>query len=156
MPLIMIVSCVLPHLWDTAARPGASIFMGKQDKESEEKTLGKLLYAADHHFCHTYRCTADLDPIFIFGFDMDVRGRCPCNHHFAGALLHLGGQLPGVERGLFLKIKKKNLGLTPKIILPCLALGIATFIMQASESVISVCFKQLPAEIRAAILRSVR
>ena len=40
----------------------------------------------------------------------------------------------------FLKIKKKNLGLTPKIILPCLALGIATFIMQASESVISVCF----------------
>lgn len=36
--------------------------------------------------------------------------------------------------------KKKNLGLTPGIILPCLALGIATFIMQASESVISVCF----------------
>lgn len=28
----------------------------------------------------------------------------------------------------------------PKIILPCLALGTATFIMQASESVISVCF----------------
>ena len=32
------------------------------------------------------------------------------------------------------------MGLTPKIILPCLALGVATFIMQASESVISVCF----------------
>ena len=39
----------------------------------------------------------------------------------------------------FLKIKTKNLRLTPKIILPCLALGVATFIMQASESVISVC-----------------
>ena len=35
---------------------------------------------------------------------------------------------------------KKNLGLTSRIILPCLALGVATFIMQASESVISVCF----------------
>ena len=35
---------------------------------------------------------------------------------------------------------KKNLGLTSRIILPYLALGVATFIMQASESVISVCF----------------
>lgn len=40
----------------------------------------------------------------------------------------------------FLKIKRKNLGLVPKIIMPCLALGVATFIMQASESIISVCF----------------
>ena len=39
-----------------------------------------------------------------------------------------------------MRIKRKNLGLAPEIILPCLALGIATFIMQASESVISVCF----------------
>ena len=31
-------------------------------------------------------------------------------------------------------------GLTPDIILPCVSLGVATFIMQASESVISVCF----------------
>ena len=30
--------------------------------------------------------------------------------------------------------------LCPKIILPCVALGLATFIMQASESIISVCF----------------
>ena len=37
-------------------------------------------------------------------------------------------------------IRRKNLRLNPKIILPCLALGAATFIMQASESVISVCF----------------
>lgn len=40
----------------------------------------------------------------------------------------------------FLKIRRKNLRLVPKIIMPCLALGVATFIMQASESVISVCF----------------
>ena len=39
-----------------------------------------------------------------------------------------------------LKIKRKNLFLEAKIILPCLALGLSVFIMQASESVISVCF----------------
>ena len=30
--------------------------------------------------------------------------------------------------------------LNPKVFLPCIALGLATFIMQSSESVISVCF----------------
>lgn len=39
-----------------------------------------------------------------------------------------------------LKIRVKNMGLQKKIILPSIALGLATFIMQASESVISVCF----------------
>ena len=32
------------------------------------------------------------------------------------------------------------MGLNPSIILPCVALGAATFVMQSSESVISVCF----------------
>ena len=32
------------------------------------------------------------------------------------------------------------MGLKPKIFLPCVALGLATFIMQASESVVTVCF----------------
>ena len=36
--------------------------------------------------------------------------------------------------------KKENLGLKPAVIFPCLALGSSVFIMQASESVISVCF----------------
>ena len=39
-----------------------------------------------------------------------------------------------------LRIRKENLRLQRKIILPCIALGAAAFIMQASESVISVCF----------------
>ena len=39
-----------------------------------------------------------------------------------------------------LKIKRKNIFVEAKIILPCLALGLSVFIMQASESVISVCF----------------
>ena len=40
----------------------------------------------------------------------------------------------------FLKIKPENLRLHAKIILPCVALGSSLFIMQASESIISVCF----------------
>ena len=39
-----------------------------------------------------------------------------------------------------LKIRRKNIGIQPKIVLPCLALGTSVFVMQASESVISVCF----------------
>ena len=39
-----------------------------------------------------------------------------------------------------LRIKKENLKLRAGIILPCIALGTAAFVMQSSESVISVCF----------------
>ena len=39
-----------------------------------------------------------------------------------------------------LKLNPKNFLPSPRIVLPCIALGTATFIMQASESVISVCF----------------
>lgn len=80
-----------------------------------------------------------LDPVFIFGFDMDVRGAA------LATIISQALSCAWVVRFLcgkktFLKIKLKNLRLVPKIILPCLALGAATFIMQASESVISVCF----------------
>ena len=40
----------------------------------------------------------------------------------------------------FIRIRRCNLRLHAKVILPCLALGSALFVMQASESVISVCF----------------
>ena len=40
----------------------------------------------------------------------------------------------------FLRLRRENLFVSPKLILPCVALGLATFTMQASESVISVCF----------------
>ena len=39
-----------------------------------------------------------------------------------------------------LRIRKQSLNLSPRVILPCLALGSAAFVMQGSESVISVCF----------------
>jgi Na+-driven multidrug efflux pump len=39
-----------------------------------------------------------------------------------------------------LRLRRENMRLNSKVILPCLALGLAPFIMQSSESVISVCF----------------
>ncbi len=39
-----------------------------------------------------------------------------------------------------LRLQRQNMRLSRKIVLPCLALGLSSFIMQASESIISVCF----------------
>lgn len=203
MPLIMIVSA-FAALVGYGGAPRASIFMGKQDKESAERTLGNcftlqiiisivltavlLIWNKDLlmefgasentigygvNYMNIYAIgtifveitlgmnafiTAQgfaktgmlsvligavaniiLDPIFIFGFDMDVRGAA------LATIISQALSCIWVVRFLcgkktFLKIRRKNLRLNPKIILPCLALGAATFIMQASESVISVCF----------------
>lgn len=203
MPLIMIVSA-FAALVGYGGAPRASIFMGKQDKESAEQTLGNcfvlqviisvvltavlLIWNRDFlmafgaskntieygvNYMNIYALgtifveitlgmnafiTAQgfaktgmlsvligavaniiLDPVFIFGFDMDVRGAA------LATIISQALSCAWVVRFLcgkktFLKIKLKNLRLVPKIILPCLALGAATFIMQASESVISVCF----------------
>ena len=80
-----------------------------------------------------------LDPLFIFGLDLGVKGAALATI-FSQAMsciwvLHF---LTG--KTTFLKIRKRNFRLQASIILPCLALGLSMFIMQASESVISVCF----------------
>ena len=80
-----------------------------------------------------------LDPLFIFVFDMGVRGAAVATVISQGvscvwAVCFLLSKKTG------LKIRLKNMRLSLKIIMPCIALGLATFIMQASESVISVCF----------------
>ena len=84
-------------------------------------------------------CNIVLDPIFIYGFDMGVKGAA-----IATILSQAASTLWII---LFLCSKKTLLHLRPKymlpvprVVLPCIALGSATFIMQASESVISVCF----------------
>ena len=203
MPLIMIVSA-FAALVGYGGAPRASIFMGKKDNESAEKTLGNcfvlqiiisvvltaVLLIWNREFLMAFGASENtigygvsymniyalgtifveitlgmnafitaqgfaktgmlsvligavsniiLDPIFIFGFNMDVRGAALATIiSQALSCIWVVSFLCGKRS--FLKIKKKNLGLTPKIILPCLALGVATFIMQASESVISVCF----------------
>lgn len=80
-----------------------------------------------------------LDPIFIFGFHMGVAGAAWATiisqaMSCVWVLLFLCG------KKTHLKLRKKNFRLERKIVLPSLALGLSTFIMQASESVISICF----------------
>ena len=80
-----------------------------------------------------------LDPIFIFGFHMGVRGAALATVlSQALSTVWVLGFLWGRKTNL--KLKKQYFKLERKIIGPCLILGLATFIMQASESVISVCF----------------
>ncbi len=84
-------------------------------------------------------CNIVLDPIFIFGFGMGVKG---------AALATIISQMLSCVwiisflcgKKTLLKLKKENLKLRADIILPCIALGTAAFVMQSSESVISVCF----------------
>lgn len=80
-----------------------------------------------------------LDPILIFGFRMGVQGAA------LATIISQAISCIWVLHFLFgektqLKIQKKYMKLERKILLPSIALGTATFIMQSSESVISVCF----------------
>ena len=80
-----------------------------------------------------------LDPIFIFACGLGVKGAA------LATILSQSCSCIWVLHFLFgktttLRIKKENMALKPKVFLPCLALGASLFIMQASESVISVCF----------------
>ncbi len=80
-----------------------------------------------------------LDPIFIFGFNMGVAGAAWATiisqaMSCAWVLLFLCG------KKTHLRLRVKYMRLSRKIVLPSLALGLSSFIMQASESVISICF----------------
>ena len=80
-----------------------------------------------------------LDPIFIFVFGMGVRG---------AALATVLSQAVGAVwilrfltgKKTILRLKRNNLWLEPKVFGPCLALGISTFVMMSTESLLSVSF----------------
>ena len=203
MPLILIVSA-FAALVGFGGAPRASIFMGRQDRESAEKTLGNcftmqilisivltvVLLMKNRDFLMAFGASDNtitysvnymniyalgtifvqltlgmnafitaqgfaktgmlsvligavsniiLDPILIFGFHLEVKGAALATLiSQAISCVWVVSFLCGKQT--FLKIRRKNLILVPGIIIPCLALGVATFIMQASESVISVCF----------------
>lgn len=80
-----------------------------------------------------------LDPVFIFGLQLGVRGAAFATV-ISQALSCIWVLHFLLGENTFWKIRRKNLRLRRKVILPCLALGLAMFIMQASESIISVCF----------------
>ena len=84
-------------------------------------------------------CNIVLDPVFIFAFDMGVKGAA------LATILSQGISCAWVVSFLcgkktLLRIKKSNLRIEGSVVLPCMALGLAPFIMQSSESVIFVCF----------------
>lgn len=203
MPLILIVSAFAAFVGYGGA-PRASIFMGKGDYESAEKTLGNcfviqiiisvlltaVLLIWNRDFLMAFGASENtieygvsymniyaigtifvqmtlgmntfitaqgfaktgmlsvligaianiiLDPIFIFGFHMGVRGAA------LATILSQAMSCIWVLAFLFgkkttLRIQKKYFALEKKIFLPSLALGLSTFVMQASESIISICF----------------
>lgn len=203
MPLIMIVTAFAAPA-GTGGAPRASIFMGRGDKSSAEKTLGNcfsllilismvltaVLLVGNRDFLMAFGASENtveygvsymniyalgtvfvqltlgmnafitaqgfakigmlsvligavsniiLDPVFIFGFGMGVSGAALATvisqamtciwvlHFLRGKKTHL-------------RLCRKNMKFEKKIVLPCMALGLSMFIMQASESVISVCF----------------
>ena len=203
MPLIMLVSA-FAALVSSGGAPRASIFMGKNEYHSAEKTMGNCFslqviisliltavlllwskelllafgasentigYATDYMGVYAigtlfvqltlgmnFFITAQgftrismvsvligavaniaLDPVFIFGFRMGVRGAALATIiSQALSCTWVVGFL--CSKKTRLRLKKENLGLQAGVILPCIALGTAAFIMQASESIISVCF----------------
>lgn len=80
-----------------------------------------------------------LDPIFIFGLHMGVRG---------AALATVLSQAVGAcwilrfltGKQTILKLRKSNLKLVGKVVGPCLALGISSFVMLSTESLLSISF----------------
>ena len=84
-------------------------------------------------------CNIILDPIFIFGLHMGVRGAA------LATILSQGVSCVWIVRFLLgkettLRIRKGNLKIRPKTVGPCIALGVAPFIMQFTESVLNICF----------------
>ena len=80
-----------------------------------------------------------LDPIFIFALGMGVRGAALATvlSQTVGAvwiLRFLSG------KKTILHLRKENVRLEKDVIMPCLALGISTFVMLSTESILSISF----------------
>lgn len=203
MPVIMIVTA-FAALVGFGGAPRASIFMGKENYEEAEKTLGNcftmhiivsviltaalllwnrellMAFGASENtiqYAESYMniyavgtifvqitlgmnsfITAQgfartgmfsvligaaaniiLDPVFIFLCGMGVRGAAVATvvsqaMSCAWVLTFLLG------KKTYLKIRKENLRPEIHVIMPSLALGLSSFIMQASESIIFICF----------------
>ena len=80
-----------------------------------------------------------LDPIFIFVFHLGVKGAALATvlSQAVGAIWILRF-LSGKKT--ILHLRKENFKLQKEILLPCLALGISTFVMLSTESILSISF----------------
>lgn len=110
-------------------------------------TLGMNAYITAQGFAKTGMLTVligaalniALDPLFIFVLDLGVQGAALATILSQGiSCLWVMAFLCGKKT--ILRIRRQNLRLKPGILLPCIALGLAPFIMQSTESLIAVCF----------------
>ena len=80
-----------------------------------------------------------LDPIFIFLLDMGVAGAALATVlSQAVSAIWILRFLTGKQT--ILRLQVKNMKLIPSVILPCLGLGISSFIMVSTESILSISF----------------
>ena len=84
-------------------------------------------------------CNIILDPIMIFVFNLGVSGAALATIISQGiSTIWVLSFLKSNKSNV--RLKKEYMKLEKDVIVPCITLGLATFIMQASESIISVCF----------------
>ena len=84
-------------------------------------------------------CNITLDPVFIFAFHMGVKGAALATV-ISQAISTIWVVLFLCGKKTQIHLRKEYLRLQPRVIIPCVTLGLAAFIMQASESVVTVCF----------------
>lgn len=202
-PIIMIVSA-FAYLMGMGGAPRASIFMGKQDKETAEKILGNcfgalvitaailtiLLLLFNEPLLYLFGASENtigyagayltiyalgtvfvqatlglnafisaqgfakvsmmtvvigavtnivLDPILIFICHMGVRGAAVATVIFQAISALWAFQFLRGKKTM-LRLKKEHLRLQRQILLPCIGLGVAPFVMMSTESLLTLCF----------------
>lgn len=202
-PIIMIVSA-FAYLMGMGGAPRASIFMGKQDKETAEKILGNcfgalvitaailtiLLLLFNEPLLYLFGASENtigyagayltiyalgtvfvqatlglnafisaqgfakvsmmtvvigtvtnivLDPILIFICHMGVRGAAVATV-ISQAISALWAYRFLRGKKTMLRLKKEHLRLQRQILLPCIGLGVAPFVMMSTESLLTLCF----------------
>ena len=80
-----------------------------------------------------------LDPIFIFGLHMGVRGAATATV-ISQAISALWAYRFLRGKKTVLRLKREYLKPEKSILLPCVALGIAPFVMMSTESLLTLCF----------------
>ncbi len=82
-------------------------------------------------------CNIVLDPIFIFGFHMGVKGAALATI-LSQAVSAVWVVLFLVGKKSKLKIQRRHLRIDPKVLLPVMAIGVSPFIMQSTESLVNI------------------
>lgn len=80
-----------------------------------------------------------LDPVFIFGLHMGVRGAAVATI-ISQAVSALWAVHFLRSKNSVLKLKRGNMRIKKDVLLPCIALGVGPFVMMSTESLIVLCF----------------